>query len=322
MKAQYVNYDAVALAQETDFIHWVRRGDHDADWSEWLEEHPEAKPEVEKTRDLVLAMEFDTQEPTQAQVDKLWSTIDRATRDEAKVVPLWQRRRMSILAAVVATLLILAGWWALPEPPEIRLVTTTADQDIYELPDGSTVTLNAQSSISYEPQEWLRARHVELNGEGFFDVKKGTPFIVKTPYGTVRVLGTSFNVEARKGRFAAACYTGSVYVSAGSRSQMLAPGERIVAMGNVLNTDTFDKDKEAAWRAGMHYFEATNLQMVFEELERQFEVKVKLPKELADREYTGFFESGDLNAALEAICWPMGLDFELNDGKVIISDNS
>ena len=93
-------------------------------------------------------------------------------------------------------------------------------------------------------------------------------------------------------------------------------------MGNVLNTDTFDKDKEAAWRAGMHYFEATNLQMVFEELERQFEVKVKLPKELADREYTGFFESGDLNAALEAICWPMGLDFELNDGKVIISDNS
>jgi ferric-dicitrate binding protein FerR (iron transport regulator) len=322
MKAQYVNYDAVALAQETDFIHWVRRGDHDADWSEWLDEHPESKPEVEKARELVLAMEFDMQDPTQAQVEKLWSSIDRATKDEAKTVSLWHRRRMSILAAVVAVLLILAGWWALPEPPEVRLVTTTADRDIYELPDGSKVTLNAKSTIFYEPQEWLRARHVELNGEGFFEVKKGTPFIVKTPYGSVRVLGTSFNVDARKGRFAVACYTGSVHVAAGSRSQILSAGERVVATGNLLNIDTFDQDKEAAWREGVHYFESTSLQMVFGELERQFEVKVKLPKELADREYTGFFESGDLNAALEAICWPMGLTFELNAGKVIISDNS
>lgn len=322
MKAQYVNYDAVALAQETDFIHWVRRGDNDTDWSEWLDEHPESKPEVEKARELVLAMEFDIQEPTQAQVDKLWSTIDRATQNEAKSVTLWHRRRMTLLAAVVGTLLILAGWWALPEPPEVRLVTPSADRDIYELPDGSKVTLNAQSSVFYEPQEWLRARHVELQGEGFFEVKKGTPFIVKTPYGSVRVLGTSFNVDARKSRFAVACYTGSVHVAAGSRSQVLSAGERVIATGNVLNIDNFDQDKEAAWREGMHYFESANLQMVFEELERQFEVKVKLPKNLTNREYTGFFESGDLNAALEAICWPMDLGFEVNGGKVIISDNS
>lgn len=61
--------------------------------------------------------------------------------------------------------------------------------------------------------------------------------------------------------------------------------------------------------------------MVFEELEWQFEVKVKLLKELVDWEYIGFFESGDLNVVFEAICWLMGLAFELNDGKVIILDN-
>ncbi|MEQ8703008.1 MAG: FecR domain-containing protein [Phaeodactylibacter sp.] len=322
MKAQYVNYDAVALAQETDVIHWVREGDKDAEWSEWLEEHPECQAEVSKARELVLAMEFDTQEPTPAQVDNMWSTIDRATREEAQVTSIWQRRRLTLLAAVVAVLLILAGWWALPAPPEIRLVTTTGGKDIYELPDGSVVILNAQSMISYEPDEWPSARRIELTGEAFFDVKKGTPFLVKTPFGDVQVLGTSFDVEARKERFAVACFTGSVRVAAASSSEVLSPGEIAISQGNVLQIDTFEGEKAAAWREGVHYFESTTLRMVFTELERQFEVKVKLPDDLADREYTGFFESGDLNAALEAICWPMDLTFEVNGKRVIISDNS
>jgi|AntRauTorckE5430_2_1112549.scaffolds.fasta_scaffold07948_3 ferric-dicitrate binding protein FerR (iron transport regulator) len=322
MKAQYVNYDAVALAQETDFIHWVREGQDDAAWTKWLETHPEARTEVEKARELVQAMEFDTPEPTQAQVDNMWSTIDRATQEDAQVVPIWQRRRMTLLAAVVAILLIVAGWWALPAPPEIRLVTTTGGKDIYELPDGSMVTLNAQSSISYEPEEWLSARRVELTGEAFFEVKKGPPFLVKSPYGDVQVMGTSFNVDARQGRFAVACYTGSVRVVAGSSSEVLSPSERVLSKGNLFRVDTFDYKKEAAWRDGMHYFEATDLKTVFAELERQFEVRVKLPEGLNKREYSGFFESGDLEAALQAVCWPMDLDFQVNGARVVISDNS
>ena len=322
MKAQYVNYDAVALAQETDFINWVRHSENEDAWSEWLAAHPESKPEVDKARDLVSAMEFDTQEPTSAQVANMWSTIDRATRDEAKVISFWQRRRLSILAAVVGVLLILAGWWALPAPPEVRLVATKGEQNIYELPDGSVATLNAQSSISYEPGEWSSARRVELSGEAFFEVKKGTPFLVKTPYGDVQVLGTSFNVDARKDHFSVACFTGSVRVVAASRSQVLSPGERVFVSDNVLKMGVFEGDKEAAWREGMHYFEASPVKMVFAELERQFEVKIKWPGELANREYTGFFKSGDLNAALEAVCWPMNLKFEVDGKRVIISDNS
>lgn len=323
MKAQYINYDAVALAQETDFIHWVQRGQNDRSWSEWLDQHPETKPEVEKARELVQAMEFDTHNPTPVQVANMWSVIDRATHEEeARVIPIWQRQRMTILAVVVAVLLILAGWWVLPAPPEVRLVTTTADQNVYELPDGSLVTLNAQTSVSYEPGEWLSARRVKLSGEAFFEVEKGTPFIVATPYGEVQVLGTSFNVDARADRFVVACYTGSVRVAAASSSRVLSSGEKAIARNNRLEKETFESGKEAAWREGMHYFEAATLQMVFNELERQFEVKVKLPDNLAGREYTGFFETGDLNAALEAVCWPMDLVFEVNGKRVIISDNS
>ena len=149
---------------------------------------------------------------------------------------------------MVGILLILAGWWALPAPPEVRLVATKGEQNIYELPDGSVATLNAQSSISYEPGEWSSARRVELNGEAFFEVKKGTPFLVKTPYGDVQVLGTSFNVDARKDHFSVACFTGSVRVVAASRSQVLSPGERVFVSDNVLKMGVFEGDKEAAWR--------------------------------------------------------------------------
>jgi transmembrane sensor len=70
-----------------------------------------------------------------------------------------------------------------------------------QLPDGSTVWLNAGSKLIYSPEFGQKTREVELIGEAFFDVAKmpDKPFIINTTNVHIKVLGTSFNVKAYKG---------------------------------------------------------------------------------------------------------------------------
>ncbi|GGZ16735.1 hypothetical protein GCM10007049_06390 [Echinicola pacifica] len=77
-----------------------------------------------------------------------------------------------------------------------------------ELPDGSSVTLNGNSSISYSPMVWklFDSRKLKLTGEVFFDVAKkekegqSVKFQVLTRNLTIEVLGTRFNVIDRAGK--------------------------------------------------------------------------------------------------------------------------
>jgi ferric-dicitrate binding protein FerR (iron transport regulator) len=74
-------------------------------------------------------------------------------------------------------------------------VETKDNFDAVNLPDGSQVYLNRNSSVSYDKN--FNPRNIELEGEAFFSVVSGeTPFTVKTTQGEVDVLGTEFNVKA------------------------------------------------------------------------------------------------------------------------------
>ncbi len=65
-----------------------------------------------------------------------------------------------------------------------------------ELPDGSIVYLNKESSVSYDGS--FETRTIELTGEAFFSVESGeVPFKVITENGEVEVLGTEFNIRSR-----------------------------------------------------------------------------------------------------------------------------
>ncbi|WP_449436325.1 FecR family protein [Pedobacter steynii] len=78
---------------------------------------------------------------------------------------------------------------------------TTAKGETFQvkLPDGTSVWLNAASTLTY-PASFasLKQRNVELSGEGYFEVAKDKtkPFIVKTNKQEVQVLGTHFNINS------------------------------------------------------------------------------------------------------------------------------
>jgi transmembrane sensor len=220
------------------------------------------------------------------------------------------------LAAVAAAAVVVLGFFMFSGTDEVVTYSAAAKQQIeFLLPDESVVDLNAGSTLTYG-KDWSENREVNLKGEAFFQVRKGSKFNVKTDRGTVEVLGTSFNVKSRGDDFQVECRTGKVRVSVGEQQITITPGQSVNMSNGQLALGEFDL-LQKDWREGVMTFEEAGLKSVFEEIERQFNVKVKTP-ELKGRSYTGTFTNTNLNEALQAVCMPMGLKFNIQDDMTIV----
>lgn len=98
------------------------------------------------------------------------------------------------------------------------------------LPDGSIVTLNKYSSLSYTKKFTGDTREVTLKGEAFFNVTpdKSKPFIITANDVTVKVVGTSFNVKSEGNKTEVIVETGIVEVAKQQKAVRLKPHEKII----------------------------------------------------------------------------------------------
>lgn len=194
----------------------------------------------------------------------------------------------SVAAAVVMALAF--GLFA-------RLYTTTVSleagaQASHTLPDGSVVHLNAASELAYAPYWWAFDRNVSLEGEAFFEVKKGEKFRVVSAEGTTEVLGTSFNVYARNGEYSVYCKTGKVRVS-NANEVILLPGELAFrqADGTMERKQAVNEEAIMAWRLQKFLYNATPLAKVLADLERHYHIRLKTELPGIDSlHYTGLFD--------------------------------
>jgi transmembrane sensor len=214
-------------------------------------------------------------------------------------------------SAAVAIFLAVLFW---PSSPAMQEITALHQQKVV-LPDQSVLYLNAGSHAKFA-EEWSDSREVELNGQGFFEVQPGSSFVVKTPQGQVEVLGTSFDVYTREQDFRVACYTGKVRVTASDAVKDIVPGQIAMLQENQLHISGFDVQR-ADWRSGNFYFTNEPLANVFNEIARQFNVTIETVG-LPDRIFTGRFSNTNLNQALETICLPMELTYQIKGNVVVI----
>lgn len=139
-------------------------------------------------------------------------------------------------------------------------ITHTTDwgqqQDIV-LPDGTKVTLNVGSTISYPEQFTASKRNVTLNGEAFFDVVRNTtaPFIIHTDEITTTVLGTSFNINTQdKEHISVTVATGKVRVASDRDNEViLAPKQQATynLTTKAISTREVTLDKYLDWKDGI-----------------------------------------------------------------------
>ncbi|MDC7240435.1 MAG: FecR domain-containing protein, partial [Spirochaetales bacterium] len=188
------------------------------------------------------------------------------------------------------------------------------------LPDGSSVELNAESTISYHPFWWFASRRISLEGEAFFRVAKGKTFSVHSSLATTRVLGTSFNIYARNSRYVTQCHSGSVKVESALNGKgiTLEPGEeaRVDVSGEITSELMEHRREVPAWTEHLVLFVSTPLNLVLEEIERQYGIVIEGPAN-TDLIYTGNFSLDEsVENVLTLICRPFGLEYEMHTGKI------
>jgi len=233
----------------------------------------------------------------------------------AKVRSLNSRRIWTMLAAAASVLLLIyVGNLFLSGPNAIE--TGNMATLSHQFKDQSFVVLNDGSSLVYEEDNWSEERLVKLTGEAIFNVQKGKPFIVNTNSGKVEVLGTSFNVRAWSTNLNVECYEGSVRVRYANQEVILTAGESVNGISGKLREKQTIQYEKPLWTTGSSRFRDEPVFSVLEELERQYDVKVNMPK--INSPFNGDFQHDDLETALRKICLPMGLKWEIvGEGKIV-----
>ena len=299
MEDKYKSYTSGQLAGEETFIRWVLHDESSDLWSRWLDQHPHIVQRTEEARRIVLSLTQALDHPfTLSDQKELWNRIDHSIQPGEKIEKPQPITRLWKWGLAAAATLALFFWMNTLLSSE-KLNALTGEQKELRLPEESLVTLNAGSSVSYNRKSFDRDRVLELQGEAFFNVKPGSTFKVETDFGTVTVVGTSFNVVSRHDRFEVSCYTGKVKVENNKQVPlMIGAGERSIQnqADFTLRQFTFIPSGETPeWITGKFTFENQPLSIVIGELERQYDVKVKLETGLEDLPYTGLFEAGNLD---------------------------
>lgn len=194
----------------------------------------------------------------------------------------------------------------------------------YAFQDGSTIKLWPGSSISFDEENYLTNRVINLQGEGFFDVQKGNPFRVLTQAAEVEVLGTSFNVWAPdKNNTVIKCYTGRVLVTDNSnKSSILTAGKKVKVSEKNLD-DVFDFDLENQKdNASLKFYDKAKINWVLSDLENLYNVQFDIPKDLKNKRFSGAISSIELTKALSYLCETMQWDYEIEQKRVLIKNKN
>lgn len=292
---------------------------------DWLDTEMSADDRQEMERILAITENMDVPQGTEKKVswNQLLSKID--TESDAKeriLVPEKEAKGNWIkYVSAAAAAVILFGIYFITTNSSIDLTTGIAEKRSFNLPDNSVVHLNANSSVSYDEEEWAENRVIELEGEGFFEVATGSDFIVNTPKGAIKVVGTAFNVFSRDDILKVACFEGAVQVTnVINKTKILQVGNEVTIDSNSdrLKIDVFDLNQTATWRIGEFYFNETSLALVISELERQFNITIEVGVDIEYRTYSGYFDNKNQNEALQLVFNPMGLKFKVEGEKIIV----
>ena len=207
------------------------------------------------------------------------------------------------------------------------LVVPSGQRAEITLIDGTKVWLNAGSTLRF-PSQFADDRHIQLKGEGFFDVAKDTkkPFIVETDKHQVRVHGTSFNVSAYPGNpFEVSLLKGSVsvYSKQTKETSLLKPGEKICDSNKThFHKESIPNHDPFLWKQGIISFHNESVENIFRKLELFYDIKIiNKNKQLLKKYYTGKFKMKDgIEQILKVLRYSSDFQYHYNmeDNEIII----
>ncbi|ODS80688.1 MAG: hypothetical protein ABS46_13520 [Cytophagaceae bacterium SCN 52-12] len=363
--ADYRNLSPEELAANESFRRWILF-DSPQDrlfWKEWSAVNPDRSKVIESAARLLELTEGAFNQIGDEEIGHELERLSVALESSGRELPVRSRFRIVkwYFAAAATFLLCVLGWWfyAQPEadknsgspsapvahqPPALeRKINGTAKAEVVYLSDGSAVTLQPGSRLSYPSAFTGQKREVFLTGEAFFDVvkKPGHPFIVYAGTLATKVLGTSFRVRALENdrQVTVVVKTGKVSVfpisaeglknghldDTGLKEGMiLTPNQKIVynSGDSRLTRSLVEIPEMLTGTATVRSFNfrATPAREVFAALSEAYGVDIIFDQEAMRSCYlTAALDHEPLFEKIDLICKTFGAEFEQMDGTIIIS---
>lgn len=297
----------ISQSEQTQLEGWLASSEENrqtlADLSTVWEATAEISPQVSVDLDQEFAL-LNTKIQREEKAAKAAAVVR-----ELPARPRNSNRRIWLLAAsllFLATALFLNKDFFQSNASALVEVNSGDQIKVLQLPDGSTVFLNKNSTLSYPERFKNNERNMQLKGEGFFEVvsDKRRPFKVQFSNSTVEVLGTSFNINAQDELQVVQVKTGIVKWVNAQKNQVLKAG-----MTATLNSSTGELSKFTGnrmnadyWRDKQLRFDEVAINYVLLELERLFEVQFTAPaNSLINCQFTASFDDPSLDEILETL---------------------
>ena len=192
------------------------------------------------------------------------------------------------------------------------------------LSDGTVVWLNAASSLRFPVAFKGKQRLVELNGEAYFEVKKGEkPFRVSLQNGAqIEVKGTAFNVKAYvdEALLKATLFEGKINFLMQDKAQALVPGQQIrvsYEQPEIQVVGDVDLEEEIAWKNDLFIFKGMDVKSIMREISRWYDIDVVYKGKRNPETFSGIVSRKSNLSQVLKIMEEGGVRFEI-EGRTIV----
>jgi ferric-dicitrate binding protein FerR (iron transport regulator) len=263
------------------------------------------------------------------ETDNAWSSLHNKINEkssEQRTIRFYQKPFFRIAASIVFILGIFWISYSTFIQSKFEITETRASHLEKVLPDGTTVYLNANSSIKFPKHFSANNRKVELSGEAFFNVKKDAkrPFIIKAEDAIIKVLGTSFNVNTNN-KVEVLVKTGKVSLSSvfNNKKLILTKGEFGILKNQTIEKVSISDINYLSWKTQLLDFRDAPLSYVIDVINKTYTENIFLDgKKTSELRLYAKFDKAPLNTVLESICLTFNLEYEQIDGEIKISNKS
>jgi transmembrane sensor len=293
---------------------------------------------AENLRTRLFQAEEPEEDKVQIEFEEVLHKILRSEEQRHKIVTMKPQPpiiRGWMVAATMAVICAVTGlWWSshyerLPIAwlNNERIPATFTGKQYIKLPDGSSVLLNENSTLSYPTSYGEHSREVTLTGEGYFDVKsdQNLPFIVLTGNVKTKVLGTAFNVKADPSQEEISVTVERGLVQVGDDRKTYAqirPDHKITVstLSNDYTTVAVDADKELAWKDQYLIIDTITLEDAAKKIGEKYNVEVIIVNEnLKKCVISATFMDGEtLDHVIAVISGVSQASYTINDNTVKI----
>ncbi|SHL57678.1 FecR family protein [Chitinophaga jiangningensis] len=211
-----------------------------------------------------------------------------------------------------------------PEPATITVPRGSRPLRV-TLPDGSGLTVNVATTVTFMVPFTNNERLVNISGEAYFDVVPSTrPFIVKTAKGQqITVLGTAFNIKSYEDESTTktTLVTGKIQVSQNNSGtmKMLTAGQQAIASDNKIQVqEDADLEEALAWQHQQFRFNHEELKSVLKQLARWYNVEIVYEGTIPPRYFTVSISRDKSLATILTLMELNGIRFRLEGKRLIV----